>query len=201
MIDGWAHKKMEPLLSALARPLSAAGVSANAITAASLATGLAAGLAIALGRFWLALLLILLSRLGDGLDGAVARIRGGTDLGGYMDIVFDFVYYGAIPLGFIFYDPATNGIAGAVLLFSFYVNGASFLAYAVIAEKRGMSTNARGRKSFFFTTGLAEAGETLVVFALACLWPQWFPLAAYVFAVVTLYTTGSRVVLASRVFR
>lgn len=192
---------MGPTLTLLARPISAAGISANAITVASLAAGLAAGIMIAAGHSWIALAFILLSRLGDGLDGAVARIRGGTDLGGYMDIVFDFFYYGAVPLGFVFYDPGTNGVAGAVLLFSFYVNGASFLAYAIMAEKRGMRTDARGQKSLFFTTGLAEAGETLIIFVLACLNPSWFPPLAYFFAAVTLYTAASRVVLATRVFR
>ena len=95
-----------------------------------------AALAIAFGWFWLGLLLIGISRIGDGLDGAVARINGRTDLGGYLDIVLDFVFYGAIPLGFVINDPQANGLAGAALLFAFYANGASFLAYAVMAEKR-----------------------------------------------------------------
>ncbi len=185
----------------LARRLADAGISANAITVAGLALGLSAALAVAFGHFWAALALILVSRLGDGLDGAVARLNGRTDLGGYMDIVFDFAFYGAVPLGFVLNDPEANGLAGAVLLFSFYVNGASFLAYAAIAEKRRMSTEARGQKSFFFTTGLAEAGETLSVFVLACLFPRWFPAFAYVFTALTLYTAVSRIVLARLVFR
>ena len=201
MIDGWGKRRLEPVLAALAAPLAAGGVSANAVTVLGLMAGLAAAVAIALGWFWTALALILVSRLGDGLDGAVAAIAGRTDLGGYLDIVFDFIYYGAVPLGFVLHDPAVNGIAGAVLLFAFYVNGASFLAYAVIAEKRGMSTAVRGRKSFFFTAGLAEAGETLAAFIAACLFPGWFPVIAYAFAALTLYTAASRVVLATIAFR
>lgn len=201
MIDGWGRRKIEPLLAWLAPRLATAGVSANAVTIASLLAGVGAGTAIAGGYFWIALVLILLSRLGDGLDGAVARLNGRTDLGGYIDIVFDFFYYGAVPLGFVLYDPVANGVAGAVLLFAFYVNGASFLAYAVIAEKRRMATAARGEKSFFFTTGLAEAGETLIVFVLACIVPAWFPLLAYIFTAMTLYTAVWRVILASRIFR
>lgn len=201
MIDGWGKRKLEPILAKVAAWLASFGVTANAVTVASLAAGLAAGAAAAAGQFWAALALVLLSRLGDGLDGAVARVKAPTDFGGYIDIVFDFVYYGAVPLGFIFHDPAANGIAGAFLLFAFYVNGASFLAFAAIAEKRGMQTLARGEKSFFFTTGLAEAGETLIAFVLACLWPAWFPVIAWAFAVITLYTAVARIVLAARAFR
>lgn len=201
MLDGWARAKIDPGLTAIARRLAAAGVGANAITYVGLVLGLAAAAAIALGAFWIGLMLILVSRLCDGLDGAVARLNGKTDLGGYLDIVLDFAFYGVVPLGFILFDPAQNAIAGAVLLLAFYVNGASFLAYAVMAEKRGLMTEARGEKSLFFTTGLAEASETLAVFVLMCLAPQWFAALAYLFAAVTLYTTVSRIVLAAKRFR
>jgi phosphatidylglycerophosphate synthase len=147
------------------------------------------------------LVLILLSRLGDSLDGAVAKVNGRTDFGGYLDIVLDFVFYGAVPLGFVVADPAANALAGAALIFSFYVNGASFLAYAIMAEKRKMKTVARGEKSLFFTTGLAEATETIGVFAALCLFPGWFPEIAYAFAALCVYTAISRIVLASRAFR
>jgi hypothetical protein len=89
----------------------------------------------------------LASRLADGLDGAVARARGKSDFGGYLDIVCDFAFYGAIPLGFVLLDPAANGAAGAFLLAAFYVNGATFLGYAILAAKRGMETRSRGEKS------------------------------------------------------
>ena len=150
--------------------------------------------------FPLAIALILLSRLSDGLDGAIARIRGKTDFGGYLDIVLDFLFYGAIPLAFIIYDPSANAVAGATLILSFYVNGASFLAYAVMAEKRALESRARGEKSLFFTTGLAEATETIAVFVAMCLVPAWFAVLAWVFAAICFYTAVSRIVLASRTF-
>ncbi|MFC5584714.1 CDP-alcohol phosphatidyltransferase family protein [Nitratireductor kimnyeongensis] len=200
MLDGWAHRKINPGLSAVATQLAGAGVRANAVTYAGLALGLAAAAAIAYQGFWAGLALILASRLCDGLDGAIARIHGKTDFGGYLDIVLDFAFYGAVPLGFIIADPGANAIAGAVLLLAFYVNGASFLAYAVMAEKRRLKSDARGEKSLFFTTGLAEASETLAVFVAMCLLPSWFPVLAYGFAALTAYTTVSRMVLASRRF-
>jgi len=200
MLDGWAHRKIAPVLERLAGPLASAGASANAVTVTGFAVGLAAAVAIASGHFWTGLVLVLVSRLSDGLDGAIARIKGRTDLGGYLDIVLDFTFYGAVPLGFVFADPAASALGGAVLIYSFYVNGASFLAYAIMAENRHMTSEARGAKSLFFTTGLAEATETLAVFVLFCLFPGWFAPLAYVFAALTLYTAVSRIVLAAQSF-
>lgn len=200
MLDGWARTRIDPLLDRLGSRLAATGVSANTVTFAACGLGLAAAAAIAGGYFWLGLVLILVSRLGDGLDGAVAKINGRTDLGGYLDIVLDFVFYGAIPLGFVLADPAANAVPGAVLIASFYVNGSSFLAYAIMAEKRRMETSARGSKSLFFTTGLAEASETIAVFVIFCLFPAYFPEIAYIFGAICFYTALSRIVLAARTF-
>ncbi|WP_041544340.1 MULTISPECIES: CDP-alcohol phosphatidyltransferase family protein [Chelativorans] len=201
MIDGWGRRKLELPISMLAERLVKAGISSDTVTIAGFLLGLMAGAAIIAGWFLAAIILILLSRLADGLDGAVARLTNSSDFGGYLDIVLDFAFYGVIPLAFVLHNPVDNGLAGAVLLFSFYVNGASFLAYAVIAEKRRLATTIRGEKSFFFTTGLAEAGETLIIFLLFCLFPDWFATLAYLFAALTLYTAISRIVLAAGVFR
>jgi phosphatidylglycerophosphate synthase len=200
MLDGWARRLIDPALDRAASSLAAAGISANAVTLAACAVGLAAAAAISLQWYLAGLVLMLLSRIGDGLDGAVAKIVGKTDLGGYLDIVLDFLFYGVIPVGFVLADPAANAVAGAVLVFSFYVNGASFLAFAAIAAKRSMASEARGPKSVFFTTGLAEATETIGVFAAFCMAPQWFPELAYAFAALTFYTALSRIVLAARTF-
>ena len=113
-----------------------------------------------------------------------------------LDIVLDFAFYGVIPFGFILADPAGQRLAGAVLLLSFYVNGSSFLAYAVMAEKRKLATDVRGPKSLYFTTGLAEATETIAVFLAFCLLPHWFSEIAYGFALCRFYTALSRIVLA-----
>ena len=191
---------LDPVLDRVGKALAAAGIGANAVTIAGFAIGLAAAAAIAYGMFLTGLVLILASRVADGLDGAVARASRKTDFGGFLDIVLDFGFYGAIPFAFIVLDPTANAIAGGLMLVSFYVNGASFLAYAVMAEKRALETSIRGSKSLFFTTGLAEATETLAVFVGMCLFPQWFNAIAVLFAVVVFYTALSRIVLAARNF-
>ena len=148
MLDGAMRRRIDPVLNRWGRGLALRGWTANGVTLAGLALGLAAAGVLAAG--WpagLALILLLASRLADGLDGAVARATEKTDFGGYLDIVCDFIFYGAIPLAFALRDPDANAVAAAVLLMSFYANGASFLAYAILAAKRGMATTDRGEKS------------------------------------------------------
>lgn len=200
MLDGRMRLIIGPALDRSGRALARAGLSADAVTLAGFALALASAILIAFQYYWAGLIALGLSRLADGLDGAVARATRKTDFGGFLDIVLDFAFYGAVPLGFVFADPQANAIAGAALLFAFYVNGASFLAFAVLAEKHGLKTLARGEKSLFFTTGLAEATETIAVFAAMCVFPDWFAPLAWGFAALTLYTALSRVVLAARTF-
>ncbi|WP_026479307.1 CDP-alcohol phosphatidyltransferase family protein [Ahrensia sp. 13_GOM-1096m] len=193
MLDGTLRPKIDPVLNAIARSLAANGITANTLTTVGLLIGVLAGVAIFFEYYLVGLVLLLTSRLCDGLDGALARISGSSDFGGYIDIVFDFAFYGLIPLAFILANPSANAVAGGVLIFSFYVNGASFLAFAIMAEKQQLKTEKRGKKSFFFTTGLAEATETFAVFSAFCLLPTYFSQIAYVFAAVVLYTAAVRI--------
>ena len=200
MLDGMMRGLIDPPLERLARPLVRAGVSADALTLAGLAAGVFCALCVGLGWFWAALGALALSRLADGLDGAVARATRRSDFGGFLDIVCDFIFYGAVPLAFALHDPARNALPGAALLFAFYVNGASFLAYAAVAARRGMVASSRGVKAIYFTAGLAEGTETIAVFAAMMIFPQGFVWLAYGFAAVCLVTAAGRVWLARGAF-
>lgn len=201
MLDGAARRLIDPVLDDLGARLARARVTADQVTYAGFAIGLVSAAAIAFGVYSLGLLLMLLSRLCDGLDGAVARHTKKTDRGGFLDIVLDFAFYGGVPLGFVLADPAANAVAGATLIFSFYVNGTTFLAYAIMAEKRKLTTEARGPKSLYYTTGLAEATETIAVFAAFCLFPSAFAVLAYIFAALTFVTAAARILLAIEMFK
>jgi phosphatidylglycerophosphate synthase len=191
MFDAKLRPLIDPPLNAAGRRLAALGISADVVTLTGMMLGLAAGAALADGGFALALALIIANRLLDGLDGAVARARGLTDFGGYLDIVADFIFYVSVPLGFALADPA-NALPAALLLASFTLTGISFLAFATLAAKRGIETAAHGRKSFFYNTGLAEGAETIAVFIAMCLWPDWFATIAYGYAVLCLLTVIQR---------
>ena len=196
--------RLRPLVDRLTAPVAAAmaraGVSANAVSIAGAALGLAGAGLIVFGMPLAGLLLFLVGRVADGLDGAVARLnpRGATDFGGYLDIVLDFLVYGAVPLAFAILAPEANGLAAAFLLASFLANGVAFLAFAVTAEKRGLTSRAQGSKSFYFLAGLAEGTETILVFALMCLFPAAFAWLAVMFAVVCLVSAGARIAHARR---
>lgn len=201
MIDAAARKLIDPPLNHLGRGLARMGATPNMVTLIGLALGLLSAAMIAMGATAWALLPLLLSRLADGLDGAVARATQRSDFGGYLDIVCDFAFYGAVPLGFVLLDPQTNGLAGAALLLSFYINGSSFLGYAILAEKRGMETRAQGIKSLYYSNGLLEGAETIGFFILLCLWPGAFAPLAWGFACLCLITAGLRVYGAYQLFK
>lgn len=189
MFDRAAQQLLAPALDALAARLVARGVGADAVTLAGFALGMAAAACIALQRPLAGLAFIALSRLADGLDGAVARRTAPTDRGAFLDIVLDFAFYASIPLAFALADPAANALPAALLLASFIGTGSSFLAFAVLAERRGLKSLAYPRKGFYFLGGLTEAGETLAVFALMCLVPQHFAWWAGGFAALCAVST------------
>jgi phosphatidylglycerophosphate synthase len=195
MFDARLRPLIDPPLNRAGRMLAGLGISANGITLAGMIAGVSAGGAIALGHFGVALLLIAVSRLFDGLDGAIARATAKTDFGGYLDIVCDFAFYVAIPLGFAAHAPA-NLLPAAILIASFTLTGISFLAYAVLAAERGVKTVAHGEKSFFYSTGLAEGAETILSFVVMCLFPAHFPQIAAVYTILCLLTVVQRSVAA-----
>ncbi|MFN7003940.1 MAG: CDP-alcohol phosphatidyltransferase family protein [Roseinatronobacter sp.] len=201
MLDRHLRPLIDPPLNRLGVRVAGLGLSANQVTLIGLAFALSAAGAILVEAWWLAIALILASRLADGLDGAVARATMVTDFGGYLDIVCDYLFYAAIPLALVMLDPQAHGVAGAFLLLSFYVNAGSFLGFAVLAEKKQMRSDAHGVKSLFFTGGLLEGTETIAFFVLLCLFPTWFVPLAWGFGVLCLITAGARVLLAAKVFR
>lgn len=200
MFDAKLRPLIDPPLNAVGRVLAGVGVTANGLTFIGLALGLGGAAAIALGQLGLGLALIIANRLLDGLDGAVARVRGPSDLGGYFDIVADFAFYVSVPLGFGILG-AANTLPALVLVASFVLTGVSFLAFAVIAGQRGATTEAHGKKSFFYSTGLAEGAETIVVFIAMCLFPAWFGPLAYGYAALCVLTVFQRSAMAVPAFR
>lgn len=199
MFDARLRPLIDAPLNALGRRLAAWGIGANAVTLAGLALGIAAAVAIAHGDYWLGLALILANRLLDGLDGAIARATRLTDFGGFLDIVADFAFYVAIPIGFAFADPA-NALPALLLVASFTLTGISFLAFATLAAKRGVETSAHGRKSFFYNSGIAEGTETIVTFVILCLLPAYFPPIALIYAALCLITVAQRGLSAHALF-
>ena len=201
MLDRAAIALLRPGLQRLATVLVRVGIGADAVTLCGFALGIGAAVAIALGVPLAGLALLLTSRLMDGLDGAVARATQPTDRGAFLDITLDFLFYASIPLAFAVADPPANALPAAVLLAAFIGTGSSFLAFAVLAEKRGLKSEDYPNKGIYYLGGLTEATETLLCFVAMCLWPQHFALWAYGFALLCVLTIATRLLGGWRALR
>jgi phosphatidylglycerophosphate synthase len=200
MIDATLLPVIKRVLDRPARALVARGISADQITLAGFGIGVLGVLAVWAGLFWTALFCLALNRIADGLDGAVARLTSPTDRGAFLDIALDFMFYGLFPLGFALHDPAINALPAAVLIASFIGTGSSFLAFSIIAEKRGLASEDYPSKGIYYLGGLTEGTETIALFVAMCLWPAWFPVLAYGFAALCAVTTVTRWLAGWRVF-
>jgi phosphatidylglycerophosphate synthase len=198
MFDARLRGVIDGPLNAAGRLLARLGIGADVVTLTAFLCGMSGAAAIVFADWWAALGLILLSRLLDGLDGAIARAAKPTDRGGFLDIALDFIFYGSVPLAFAMQNPYQNALPAAGLIASFYANGAVFLAFAAVAGKRGLETTLQGSKSLYYLSGLAEGAETIAFFAVFCLFPHVFPWLAAVFALICYVSAAARLVLAWR---
>ena len=194
MLDRYATQLIKPAVDTLAKKLAQAGIKADKITLIGFSIGIFAAILIAACAYSAGAAAILLSRLCDALDGAVARQTQASDAGGFLDISLDFLFYASIPLAFAIANPAANALPAAALLAAFMGTGSCFLAYAALAAKQGISSSLQyPHKSFYFLGGLAEATETLAFFMAMCFWPEHFALLAYLFTALCCVTIATRI--------
>ena len=192
MLDAHLRPLIAPAVDRTAAALAKLGVGANALSWCGFGLGMVAVALLAHEHYWPALAAFLANRLCDGLDGAVARHRGPTDLGGFLDIVLDFIVYAGVVLGFALARPGENALAAAFLLFSFMATASTFLAFAAIAARRGLHTERLGPKAIYYLGGLTEGTETIVAVVLFCAWPDQFVVVATVFGVLCCLTAAAR---------
>jgi hypothetical protein len=78
--------------------------------------------------------------------------------------------------------------------------GTGFLAFAALAEKRGLKSSHYPSKTIYYLGGLTEGTETILCFLVMCTWPQHFTTIAYVYAGLCLITAASRLFTGWRIF-
>ncbi|WP_432452947.1 MULTISPECIES: CDP-alcohol phosphatidyltransferase family protein [unclassified Agarivorans] len=200
MLDRYAVKLIKAPLDYVAKHLDKAGLNANQITLSGFVLGLAAIPMLAFQHYDWALGLIILNRIFDGLDGALARRQGCSDFGGYLDIVCDFIFYSGVVLGFALAAPEQNSIAANVLIWTFMGTGSSFLTFAIMAAKRDIENTVYPHKSLYYLGGLTEGSETIALFLIFCIYPEHFPTLALGFAALCFITTLTRVLAAKATF-
>lgn len=191
MLDRAARRLVDPALELIARGAAALRLTADQVTVIGFCVGLGAITAISAQSYLVGLALLLLNRLADGVDGCLARRNGPTDLGGYLDIVLDFIIYSGLAFAFALAQPE-RALAAAFLIFSFMGTGSSFLAFAIFAAKRKLG-NHQGMKGFYYLGGITEGTETILLFVFICLMPDYFAGAAYVFGALCWLTTIGRI--------
>ncbi|MCQ8885718.1 CDP-alcohol phosphatidyltransferase family protein [Pseudoalteromonas agarivorans] len=194
MLDKYITPVIKPLLTPVVALMHKRGITPDQLTVAGFLIGLLAVPLIAYEMWYAALTAIALNRILDGLDGALARHANlSSSAGGFLDITLDFLFYAAIPLGFILANPEQNAIAGSILLTTFIGTGSSFLAFAIAAEKFKLEKPQFKYKSFYYLNGLTEGTETIALFIAFCIWPQHFALMASIFATACAITIFTRI--------
>lgn len=191
MLDPVARRLTAPVLDVAARRIATTGVHPTAITALGWLAGLGGCVAIVNGAWTVAAGLWLLNRVLDGLDGAVARQVGPTDLGGFLDIVADFSIYAAIVLAVAIEVPEAR-LACTALLVAYYVSGTAFLAMSSILERR-RAENHLDPRSLRFVGGVAEGTETVIAYVVLMLLPQHAELIVWLFLVAVAITALQRI--------
>ena len=207
MLDSSVRRIIDAPLARAAGVVDLPWVSPDRLTIAGLVMGLGSAAAAAVQWWWFALVLWLLSRLADGLDGPLARRRRaqqapeetGSEAGGFLDITADFIVYGTTVVGVAVGATAGYGAPWwpfLLVLLTYYVNGTAFLAFSSVAERTGRTID--DGRSLSFLGGLAEGTETIVVHSVWLLLPGLAWQVALVWAGVVGVSAGQRVVAGYR---
>ena len=200
MIDAKLNIFLRPYLKFLAKIIIKLNISANIITFLGFFLGLCCFYSIINFYFMGAFLFLVLNRLCDGLDGAVARLLGPTDIGAFYDITSDFVFYSLFPIAFIFVD-IKNAYAVCFLLLSFVSTQTTFLASAWIIEKNKILVSTKQKKSFFYIGGITEGFETIICFILMLFFYESVELIAYIFGILCWSTSISRLIFIKKLLK
>ena len=170
-------------------------ISPNHMTLIGFGFGILMCLTIIIDQYLIAIIFLFLNRLSDGLDGVMARLQTPTPLGGYLDIVLDFLIYGGFVLSFGITEQ-NNTLLSMVLLFCYIGTGSTFLAKAAILPSlTNQNLKEEIPKSFHYAVGLVEGTETIVFMFLCLLFPSLFIYLASIFVLLCLITIVSRIIV------
>lgn len=173
------------------KKLANLGVSANLISILGFIIGVFAINFLSLEMYGYALLCILLNRVFDAVDGAIARHSEITDFGVFLDAALDYIFYAGVIFGFALANPEQNAIAACFLMFAFASAACAMLAYAVIAYKNNSNEKLELNQSPFYLGGFAQGFETFIALIILCIIPVWFMPIAIILGALSLVKTLS----------
>ena len=195
-----ANPDLKRLQSSCARALFRVGISANVATILAVFTGIAAGIAFALGDVVFGIVALAVSAGFDAVDGAIARECAAPSLvGGVLDLTGDRVVEAFVIVGIAWRDPALY-FPALMLVASWYVNITIFLAVGAALERRGP-------KLIEYPPGLLERTEAIIFFialalveATAILRPL-APMLCYAMTALEVATGAQRLIFGMRMLR
>jgi len=153
--------------------LNASGVGSMVLIAAGFIVALATVPLLATGHSWIALPVLLIGLLLS----ALGRTTSSEHIKA-LSATFDLVVFAGLPFGFALGDPA-RAVAASFLLFGLIGLGAASLI-------------ANANRTLAETDRVA----CIVAFTLACVFPLWFGLIAYVLGISCFAAAGARIALA-----
>ena len=197
MFDDAFRARFQPAVTPLVAWLARAGVTPNAITLATFVVALLAAVTVVTFDPRAGVVVWLISRVGDGLDGALARVTGLTSaFGGFLDITLDMTAYSTMVVAFAVVYPEYT-MAWLAVLAGYVIVITTTLALSDAARAIGAHLSGTDR-TFQFTRGITEAGETNVAYVMWAFLPAVLPWAIWLWAVALLVTGAQRMILARR---
>lgn len=189
-VKSFCEKKM----NTLGKKLGNLGVSANIVTVIGFIIGLFAINFLTFEHYFQALICILINRLFDMLDGSIARATKVTKFGVFIDILFDYIFYGVVIFGFAF-ARQENTLAAAFMLLGFLAVSCAVLAYAAIDYQYPKDKKDK-KKTPFYLTGIVQGGDIFVALVAACLFPSLFVVIAAITGIFCFVKAFSLIVAA-----
>ena len=176
-------------------------ISPNYLTFLAFVSGLASCYNASSNRMSWSLLFWLLNRALDCLDGSVARRRGAsTELGGFLDLLGDFIVYSLIPISTAYGQEKVSSVdwrAVAVLEASFHVNNFVLFYIAAVASAK----KAEELTSVTMMPALVEGFESGMIFTGMLVWPEIIGLWAWGMAVAVLFGITQRILVLVPILR
>lgn len=186
MLDAPVRRIFASPLDRLAVGMARIGIRASTITLLGFLLGLGAVAFIVVEQYATALLLLALNRACDILDGMLARVRGPTAIGGFLDATLDLLVYAMIPFAFAL-ARQQDAVAATFLLLGFIVAAVPVLTTRIFSPQRSWDED-------FVLCGHTE---NFILVILLCVAERWtFTPLAYFYGSLCFLSCGISIVSA-----
>ena len=186
MLDAHVRRLFASPLDRLAVSMAGVGIRASTITLVGFMMGLGGVGFIITEQYGTALFLLALNRFCDILDGMLARLRGPTAIGGFLDVTLDLLIYAMIPFAFAL-ARQQDALAATFLLLGFVVAAIPVLSARIFSPQHSWEDD-------FVLCGHTE---NFFVVVLLCVAERWtFTPLAYLYGSLCFLSCGISIISA-----